>query len=681
MPIMSRFLVVLLSLSMLVVGAQAAADEEPPLPQLNGRHFRITALQENGFLDMDDSDDGSVHFSGYLIDMVEALSKPNRANFTYTLLPPSGYGSMCNPRLVADKKTLTSSEIRQQGKEFDPSYRTQYNCGASNVNDGPNTSYATDIYLGLYYVTPARQLVNQFTIPYLPPYSGTLAMFGTATGIDNFTDLVQQQQSGVVSPNATCGPAGTALLGSVIQSYPGLYIRGILGGEQDIYDSFVNRSCQVYITDGPIAAQFVLRRSRRDECVDVTGAPIGVIGQPMSFGLSHYAIGIRQDIDPFVTHTLSYWMNILMTCNPLDPLGLCPDGNFASFYARRGGTGGECGYVLNPTTSGLRAGGIVGIILAVVILVVSVYTLWHNYRLNRQKRHFAKKSKAATAQAVREREFNEYMAHEVRNPLATAIAALSFVSSKSSDPAVVPDPEHRALIKNDVNVIDGSLSFVNELLRNLLDLHRTQAGHEIKLNLVPTDVMHDIFEPVATILYMRGAAVKIETICNPNNLIIMADRMRLKQICLNLAANSSKFVHEGFIRLRAEVIPDESSPPVQSSFSTQQTDNGHGAAGGELGKGDIEEVLQHSEGSNKQHATGNVVLYVEDSGPGIPAQKRRELFSKFQESLDVLHQGSKRRADSGLRLFWQCIGWTRFSPPPLFVSPSQRVLGCQCVRI
>ncbi|CAB9512977.1 Sensory/regulatory protein RpfC [Seminavis robusta] len=588
-----------------------AAAATPEAPHLNGTHFRITALEEHGFLDI--APDGK-SFSGYLIDMIDALSKPDRANFTFDLLPPSGYGSLCNPRLTP-----------LDAGAYNASFRTQYNCGATDVNDGPNTTYATDMYLGMYYVTPSRQLINQFTIPFLPPYSGTLAMFGTATGIPNFEALVEQQQSGILSPDVTCGPAGSALIESVVQSFPGLQIRGIYGGEEEIYQAFVDRSCQVYITDGPIAAQFVLRRSRRDQCTDSTGAPIGVIGDPMQFGLSHYAIGIRQDIDPNVAHTLSYWMNILMTCNPLDPTGPCPDGNFATFYKGRGGTGEECGYVLYPE-QGLTTGALAGIVIAVVVFVVAIYTLWHRYRLARQRHRYAKKSQAAMAQAQREREFNEYMAHEIRGPLSCAIPAISFVASKSSDPNIVPDPEHRALIKADINVIDSSLQFVNELLRNMLDLHRTQTGHTIKLHMLPTDIQNDIFEPISTILFMRGAAVKIETVCHPPGLTIMADRMRLKQLCLNLAANASKFVQQGYIRLRAEVVPLEEASPTQSSSEADET-------------GDIED--QQLSGSHKtQSMAGAVILYVEDSGPGIPEEKRKSLFAKFQDSRDVLNQGT-----------------------------------------
>jgi CheY-like chemotaxis protein len=39
-------------------------------------------------------------------------------------------------------------------------------------------------------------------------------------------------------------------------------------------------------------------------------------------------------------------------------------------------------------------------------------------------------------------------------------------------------------------------------------------------------------------------------------------------------------------------------------------------------------------------ANDNVTLLVEDSGPGIPPERRERLFAKFQESLDLLNQGT-----------------------------------------
>jgi signal transduction histidine kinase/CheY-like chemotaxis protein len=198
------------------------------------------------------------------------------------------------------------------------------------------------------------------------------------------------------------------------------------------------------------------------------------------------------------------------------------------------------------------------------------------------------KAKVAQKQASLERELNEFIAHEVRNPLASAIAALSFIASASMKS--VQDQKSREALLDDIHIVDSSLQFINELLRNMLDVHRS-ADNEIKLDISPTDILRDVFEPVASILFMRGAKVEIKTDC-PNHLIVMSDRMRLKQIILNLAANATKFVEQGYIQLQAEVV------------------------------------------------NGNVTLRVEDSGPGIPSGKRERLFAKFQESLDMLNQGT-----------------------------------------
>jgi hypothetical protein len=274
-------LVFLLSLSLHVSSAQTT--DTPP--QLNGAHFRITALEEHGFLDMTNDANGNVVFSGYLIDMLDAISQSDRANFTYTLLPPSGYGSLCLPRLVNDtdtddtgNATTNTTTTTNNNKAYDSVYQTQYNCGASDVNDLPLTSTSTDMYLGMYYVTPSRQLQNQFTINFLPPFSSTLAMFGTATGIPNFESLVKQQEAG--NQPAACAPGGSALIDFVQDSFPGLQVKDLFGGEEDILQAFDSGECKVYITDRPIAAQFVLRRSKRGECM-ANGMPIGVIGEPM----------------------------------------------------------------------------------------------------------------------------------------------------------------------------------------------------------------------------------------------------------------------------------------------------------------------------------------------------------------------------------------------------------------
>jgi ABC-type amino acid transport substrate-binding protein len=368
--VVSRFLLLLMVVVVVVVTVLLpsplyAQQQQQALPNLHGRHFKITVLQENGFLDIledpdtDDDDNEEervnsgkddesvstnhnnknknnnrrsyhdnlrhVRYQGYLIDMLYAVAE--KANFTFTLLPPSGMGSACVPRIYTtttmfnddDDDDETNNGANTSSLLYDKIYRTQYNCGASDVNDytifGTNTTTTTttttttnnitninttmtDMYLGMYYVSPARQLVNHFTIPFVPPFSGTLAMFGTATNIANFTSLFLQQQQqkqklysnlsapssaptntvGVqVTAETTCCPAGTALIQAIQEAYPGLTVRGIYATTQDeIFQHFYNGSCTVYINDGPIAAQFVLRQSQKQQqqpnpCTDQYG--------------------------------------------------------------------------------------------------------------------------------------------------------------------------------------------------------------------------------------------------------------------------------------------------------------------------------------------------------------------------------------------------------------------------
>jgi len=256
---------------------------------------------------------------------------------------------------------------------------------------------------------------------------------------------------------------------------------------------------------------------------------------------------------------------------------------------------------------------------------------FHSYlsrisKLNRMK-SAAEREKAAIAriQSDRERHLNEFMAHEVRNPLSSAISALSFVSAAVSEH--VQDQTHKKKILEDISIMDASLQIINELLRNMLDIHRAR-NRQIILDLAPVDVRRDILDPVAASLFLHGAKVDVQVDC-PENLAVKSDRMRLKQIILNLSSNgktagylvagacggaihgvvdpysklclvfssacfltATKFVKKGYIRLKANVV------------------------------------------------NGSVVFFVEDSGPGIPEDTRHRLFARFQESLEHLNQGS-----------------------------------------
>ncbi|KAL3943078.1 MAG: hypothetical protein SGARI_000061 [Bacillariaceae sp.] len=239
-----------------------------------------------------------------------------------------------------------------------------------------------------------------------------------------------------------------------------------------------------------------------------------------------------------------------------------------------------------------------GIVAAIFIFTAIIFSCYDRFIFKRQQEVVTKATKMvienARQAALNERELNDFVAHEVRNPLAAAMSACSFVSSaiveQEQQQSLIDLEEQRKDIKDDLHIIDSSLHFINDLLRNMLDMQRA-GTNQMKIEYKPCQILDDVLRPVQSMLHVRGTSFEVQVDCPPD-LIVMTDSLRLKQIILNLSRNSAKFVEKGFVRLTARV----------------------------------------------KH--GHIELLVDDSGPGIPLEKQKVLFGKFQESLDSLHQGT-----------------------------------------
>ena len=189
-----------------------------------------------------------------------------------------------------------------------------------------------------------------------------------------------------------------------------------------------------------------------------------------------------------------------------------------------------------------------------------------------------------------EREMNEWIAHEVRNPLSAAISACTFVSGAVNEPAPLSDPEAVRSVREDVQIVSASLHFIQDFLSSTIDVCKV-SGQKISVRMAPANVLTDIFEPVSNILRTRNSHFTVTVNC-PDHLNIMCDSVRLRQVCLNLTTHASKFIEKGFIRMAARIVNDQ------------------------------------------------VEIRVEDSGPGLQPEERNRLFSVHQRRLDILDQGT-----------------------------------------
>lgn len=70
----------------------------------------------------------------------------------------------------------------------------------------------------------------------------------------------------------------------------------------------------------------------------------------------------------------------------------------------------------------------------------------------------------------------------------------------------------------------------NLTVRSMLDMHRANSN-QLKIETTKVDVLRDILEPVAAMIYRRGATFEVLVDC-PEHLLIESDPLRLKQVVL-----------------------------------------------------------------------------------------------------------------------------------------------------
>jgi PAS domain S-box-containing protein len=143
--------------------------------------------------------------------------------------------------------------------------------------------------------------------------------------------------------------------------------------------------------------------------------------------------------------------------------------------------------------------------------------------------------------------FLSRMSHELRTPLN---AILGFAQLMKANPASGDQDESATMI---IKAGRHLLALVNEVL----DISRVESG---QLSLSPeavdfADVLNDslaLVNPQATLRRIKFVNHSVE------NLVVRADRQRLKQVLLNLLANAVKYSYEGgLVTIDATPVSDE----------------------------------------------------------------------------------------------------------------------------
>ncbi|MDM8522406.1 response regulator [Desulfococcaceae bacterium HSG8] len=187
------------------------------------------------------------------------------------------------------------------------------------------------------------------------------------------------------------------------------------------------------------------------------------------------------------------------------------------------------------------------------------------------------------------------ISHEVRTPLNAIIGFSSLLEESASDESQ----------KQNIKIIKSAGNSLLMIMDDILELCEIEAG-KIYIQHEPVNVRR-IFRQIEQIFTPRANEKNLDISFSVSEKVpdkLLTDDVRLRQCLFNLTGNAVKFTQSGYIRISADMT----------------------ASSQESGKSDL-------------------LIAVEDSGIGIPADSHQKIFEAFQQ-----HDGGTSRKYGGAGL-------------------------------
>jgi signal transduction histidine kinase/DNA-binding response OmpR family regulator len=228
----------------------------------------------------------------------------------------------------------------------------------------------------------------------------------------------------------------------------------------------------------------------------------------------------------------------------------------------------------------------------------SLYFYRIDYYQERARRELLEEKLRAEQAVLEKSAFLANMSHEIRSPMN---AILGFSELLEPDGLTPKQAQY-------VRAIRDSGSALLHLINDILDLSKLEAG-KLELHPDPTD-MRDSCEFLRTIFgqqaVMKSLQLQFELAPDLPRALLL-DRLRLRQVLVNLLGNAIKFTEQGCVKTRV-------------SWQAQDHDG-----------------------------TGTLLIDVEDSGIGIPVDQIEEVFKPFVQA-DSRRTAEKEGTGIGLTI-------------------------------
>jgi signal transduction histidine kinase len=223
------------------------------------------------------------------------------------------------------------------------------------------------------------------------------------------------------------------------------------------------------------------------------------------------------------------------------------------------------------------------------------------FRLQRSNTALMAARKAAEEANRFKAEFVTNVSHELRTPL-NLIAGFSEVmlsSPESYNDVLLP-----GVYRSDLNAIYHSAQHLLALADDILDLARIEVG-KISLSREETNLADLITETTGMIHdYIAAKGLNLQTRVAVDLPPVWIDRLRIREVLLNLLVNAARFTENGWIKIEALAQPEE--------ILVRITDTGKGIAREDLPR--IFEKFHTVEPPNTTFQPG--------TGLGLPISKR-----------------------------------------------------------